>query len=187
MLGGQAMAENKKRKERTETSLVAVKWAVPVILCAIALFITFCFIAEDRTAHLGYIIAGTLRGMFSFGGYLIPALLVVHAMFFASDLKKKKLVLRIILSVLLLVCTSMLVHAIAFWTTPATDMSFNVVTLFTNGINKIGGGFIGGCLAIIFKFCNGGGSLCHILYFKKQKSLYGYIRSRTLFICKNRR
>ena len=34
---------NKKRKERPEVTVVAVKWAVPVVLSAMALFIAFAF------------------------------------------------------------------------------------------------------------------------------------------------
>ena len=144
------MAENKKKKERSEATLVAVKWAVPVVLCAIALFITFCFISQDQTAHLGHIVSGTLLGLFSSGAYMIPALLIIQAIFFASDLDKKRLIPRIILSVFLLASTSMLIHTIWFWQLP--EFKMDAAVFYADGTSGIGGGIVGGALATVLRF-----------------------------------
>jgi len=171
------MAENKKKKERPEAAIVAVKWAVPVVLSAIALFIAFCFIAQEQTAHLGVIVAGTLRGLFSFGGYLIPVLLIVHAIFFASDIDNKRLIPRIILSILLLTGTSMLIHTVWFWEVEITEL--NAALLYKDGTNSIGGGFIGGALAFVLKFCVGRVGI--IIFFATVVLLYA-----VFFITKNK-
>ena len=76
--------------------------SVPVILCAVALFIILCFITGE-TGAFGEFISSTLKGLFSYVAYTIPAFIVVHAIFFISDLERKKLLQRLAVSLILLV------------------------------------------------------------------------------------
>ena len=150
------MAENKKRNQKPETAMVAIKWAVPVVLFAIALFITFCYIVQDPTAQFSYKVAGALRGLFSYSCYMIPPLLIIQAIFFSSDLKKKRLIPRIILSILLLASTSMLIHTIWFWPLSSTEMTIKAAALYNDAeLRNIGGGLVGGALAIALRVCVG--------------------------------
>ena len=134
--------------------MVAIKWVVPVVLSAMALFITFCYIAQDETAYLSFKIAGALRGWFSYACYMVPPLLIIQAIFFASDLEKKRLIPRIILSALLLACTSMLIHTVYYWPLPNTGLSINAAHLYNESeLYGRGGGLVGGAVATVLRFC----------------------------------
>ena len=77
--------ETTKRKG-AYAELTGFKRAVPIILTALAVFIAFCFVLQD-TGAFGRAISSVLLGLFSIGGYFIPAFLVVHAVFYASDVR----------------------------------------------------------------------------------------------------
>ena len=165
------MAENKKKKERSEATLVAIKWVVPVVLFAMALFISFCFIVQDETAHLSYKIAGAMRGWFSYACYMIPPLLIIQAIFFASDLDKKRLVPRIILSALLVASTSMMIHLIREWPLPNNGLSINAADLYNaSELYNRGGGLVGGAMAIFLRFFIGRAGI--IIFFATVIALY---------------
>ena len=108
------MSDNKKPKEGYYSTLTGAKRAVPIILFAIALFVTVCFITNSVGA-LGRGISSFLRGLFSFGAYVIPAVLVLHAVFYAEDHAKKRVLSRVIFSVLTVVLISAIEYAIVFW------------------------------------------------------------------------
>ena len=108
---------NKKEEKRISAyaQLTGFHRAVPIILIALAVFITICFFTQAQTGSFGIAIAGTLKGLFSIGGYFIPVLFLVHALFYPTDIQKKKLVARIIFSFVLLFFISAFAHAIGTW------------------------------------------------------------------------
>ncbi|MBR2611693.1 MAG: DNA translocase FtsK 4TM domain-containing protein [Clostridia bacterium] len=124
--------------------------AVPVILCALALFIGISFFASD-TGTVGRFIRNALYGLFSFGAYLIPFLLILHAVFYASDTYKKRRLSRLIFSILTLVFFCSTVYAIKYF---GQDVEFLPKEYYAQGTELKGGGLIGSVVAFgITKLC----------------------------------
>ncbi len=120
--------------------------AIPVILMAFAVFTAICFITKSDTGMLGGAISGVLLGLFSIGAYLIPALLALHAIFYISDLKEGRLLSRVIFSLITVLAVSMMTHAITNW---SNELVFDAGRFYTEGVESVGGGFIGGVIAFL--------------------------------------
>ena len=86
------MENRDKNKDGAYAQLKGFHRAVPIILAAFAVFITLCFFTKDSTGAFGRVVSGFLLGAFSIGGYFIPVLFLVHALFYPTDIQKKKLV-----------------------------------------------------------------------------------------------
>lgn len=139
------MSKPKSRKEGAYSSLTGFKRAVPIILVALALFTGLCFITQN-TGALGNAISNIFLGLFSIGGYFIPFLLLVHAFFYPSDVQRKRVLSRVIFSVITVIAISAMVHAITYF---GEVCPFDVKKFYTDGVNGKGGGFIGS----IISFC----------------------------------
>ena len=83
--------------------------AMPIILVAVALFIELCFFLEDM-GILGRAISGVMLGLFSFGAYLLPILIVVHAIFYREDIERERILSRIFFSLALLLIFSSAIY-----------------------------------------------------------------------------
>ena len=138
------MNKKDEKKVSAYAQLTGFHRAVPIILIAVAVFVTICFFTQEQTGSFGIAIAGTLKGLFSIGGYFIPALFLVHALFYPIDIQRRKIVSRIIFSFVLLFFISAFAHAISIW---GQKPDFNVVEWWTNGTAGVGGGFLGGIFA----------------------------------------
>lgn len=124
------------------SDLKGVHKAIPIILGGLALFIGLCLIIPGMGV-LGDAIRGLLLGLFSFGAYIIPIALAVHAICYAGDLAEKKLISGTIFSVVATLLVSCIDYAIFYW---------NREALFTPAesfANMNGGGFIGGVLGFL--------------------------------------
>ena len=138
------MTKKTKKKENEYSALKGFHRAVPIILVAVAIFVTLCYITHN-TGKVGLFISDFLLGTFSVGGYFIPALLLLHAFFYPSDIKnKRRLISRIIFSFIILITISALTHAIAYY---GEELTYSAADLYSNGKLSTGGGFIGGSLA----------------------------------------
>ena len=137
------MSDNKNR-DGAYGQLAGIHRAIPIILVAIAIFIATCFITEN-TGVFGVALSNFLLGCFSIGGYFIPALFAVHAIFYPSDIqKKKRLISRIIFSLLLVITVSALTHAVY---AAKNGLEFSTESFYALGKEAKGGGFIGGVIA----------------------------------------
>ena len=125
------------------SSLSGVGKAVPIILGAIAVFITVCLIAGDSGA-LGKSVLGLLGGLFSLGAYIIPIALVIHAICFAADVALGKLKQRIIFSTITILSVSSIEYAISLW---GEKLVFAPVQYYTDATC---GGFVGSILGFVF-------------------------------------
>ena len=105
------LATEMSEAERQGKELSGILRAVPIVLAALALFITLCFVTGE-TGAFGSFISRFFKGLFSYVAYLIPVLLALHAIFFSSDVKEGRLVSRIIFSVLALVTLSEVAYMI---------------------------------------------------------------------------
>ena len=113
--------EDNKKKTGAYANLIGFRRAVPIILMALAVFVALCFITKN-TGAFGSAISSVLLGLFSVGGYFIPAALAVHAVFYPSDVMKKRTVSRIVFTVVTVMTISTLTHTIA---TINDDLAFS--------------------------------------------------------------
>ena len=137
---GKASTDFKDTKDKDKTGEIkGFTRAVPVILCAAALFITLCFITGE-TGDFGRFISSLFMGLFSYAAYTIPAFIVIHAVFLFSDIKKKRLLSRAIMSVVALITLAEIAYIIP---NISAELTFDAAKFYTDGTNGIGGGFIG--------------------------------------------
>ena len=117
--------------------------AMPIILVAVALFIELCFFLEDM-GILGKAISGVMLGLFSYGAYLLPILIVVHAIFYREDIERERILSRIFFSLAIL-----LIFSSAIYTFGHLDgnVSFNPAQSYADGQARHDGGFIGNLIS----------------------------------------
>ena len=137
--------DNDNKLKGAYATLTGFRRAVPIILFALALFTGICFIAPGSVG-LGRYVADFFKGLFSYGGYFIPFLLMIHALFYPQDSVKKRTLSRIIFSVTVLLFFSAFLHAIKSF---GTDMSFSPAEFYNAGKELSGGGFLGGILGYL--------------------------------------
>ncbi len=130
-------------KQRYTDSLGFMR-AVPVILIAIALFLTLCYITAD-TGAFGRFISNTFMGLFSYMAYTIPVFISLHAICFLSDLRSGKVIKRIIFSAVALTMLSMVAYVITVISSGV--MVFDASSYYIDGTNSVGGGVVGSTIA----------------------------------------
>ena len=130
-----------KRRKNSYSSLTGFKRAVPIILAAVAAFIGLCFVTQNIGA-LGPAISSVLLGLFSWGAYLVPFLIALHAIFYPSDVGEKRILSRTIFSVVTLISASALSHGFTYWNNEG--ISFRLRDFYASGLDCVGGGVIGG-------------------------------------------
>ena len=135
--------KNKDTKTKgAYASLSGAKRAVPIVLFALALFTGLCFITPNDVG-LGKYIGGFFTGLFSYGGYSIPVLLAIHGIFYPSDVQKKRVITRLVFSVITLLALAALLHTVKSF---SVDMQFDVSAFYKEGQALSGGGFFGGII-----------------------------------------
>ena len=87
------MDKNKKAKGSAYAALTGPHRAVPIVLIALAVFITVCFFTQN-TGSFGRAISEFFRGLFASGAYFVPVLLAIHAFFYPTDVQKKRIIQR---------------------------------------------------------------------------------------------
>ena len=122
------------------SSLTGIRRAVPVLLTALAVFIAVCFITSG-TGLLGDGISSVLLGLFSYGAYAIPLLLIIHAFFYPEDYAKGLTLSRSIFSIITVLIVSSVEYTVVFWN---TDVLFAPVEFYTT---MSAGGFVGSIIA----------------------------------------
>ncbi len=128
-----------EKKKATYASLKGFHRAVPIILTAVAVFMLFCFILQDMGV-VGNAISDLFLGLFSWGAYVIPLLLVLHAVFYAPDLDENRILSRVVFSLITVTAISALSYAITYWN---DELIFSASAFYKNGGELKGGGFIG--------------------------------------------
>ncbi len=138
-----------KKSKATYSSLKGFHRAVPIIMIFAAVFMIFCYILPDMGA-VGNAASGVLLGLFSWGAYIIPSLLVIHAIFYAQDLDEKRILSRIIFSLVTMIAISSLSYAIATWN---ETLVFSIADFYNLGREARGGGVIGGVIGFCLIKC----------------------------------
>ena len=94
--------------------LTGFRRAIPIILAAVAVFIAVCYLAGD-TGLLGKWLNAGLLGLFSYGAYAIPVLIILHAIFYAEDHAKSRVLSRTVFSVITVILISSVEYTVIFW------------------------------------------------------------------------
>ena len=134
------MSSDKNNKTGYYSSLTGFRRAVPIILAAVAVFITVCLMA-DGTGIAGMGISSVLFGLFSFGAYAIPPVIALHAIFYAEDVAKSRVLSRVIFSAITVLMVSCVEYTVCFW---GEEIVFAPVEFFKEASC---GGFIGSVIA----------------------------------------
>lgn len=114
---------------------------VPILLLALAIFLTLCFITQG-TGAMGKFISGFLLGLFSYAAYILPLLIALHGIFYYSDLYNKRRLSRLIFSLVTVIGISALIYVIKYW---GQDLPFTFGKYYTDGMK--GAGLVGSCVA----------------------------------------
>ena len=137
------MNEERKRDEnKTESyfsQLNGFHKAVPIIFGALAIFTALCVFSQSA-GFLGTGAGRILRGLFAHCSYLIPFLLGIHAICYATDINKKRFVPRFFFSLTALILATAIEYAISFW---GKEALFAPLEFYATALN---GGFVGGVL-----------------------------------------
>ena len=133
--------DNRTLKEKWE-ELQGFHRAAPILLVALAAFITVCYCTADNGV-LGKAISTVFMGLFSAGAWAIPVMLLIHAVFYADDLECGRILSRVIFSTVTTVIVSMIEYAITF---SSTEPDGNPIVYF---VEQRAGGFIGSALAFL--------------------------------------
>lgn len=146
-----AESEKNKRikKEKKPIDVSAPKYQVLIaFLAALALFVVICYAFPESCGTVGEGIRNVLFGIFGGGAFLIPFLLLIHALYLKRDLKNGAAVYKIFFSVAIIIFTSLILNA-AFFRSMG-ELSFkNISEFFENGKSLIGGGVVGGVLGSV--------------------------------------
>lgn len=129
-------------KEEVLPSLKIVNQIMPAILILLAVYIVICYLLIDSTGIFGLWFKNLFYGLFSYGAWAIPILLIMRALFWKDDVDDKCLGARIAFSIAFTAGVSTLSDVFA-----ANDIGFSVVKLFSAGTQLSGGGVIGGIIA----------------------------------------
>ena len=113
--------------------------AVPIILITVAAFITACLFS-DGVGQIGAPIRAALLGAFSYGGYFIPLLIAIHAIFYAADYANGRVGARLGFSICALLSSSCVEYALTF---SEGEAVFSPVHFYNT---QSGGGFVGGVI-----------------------------------------
>ncbi len=136
------MNSNEKNKKDYYSSLKGIHRAVPIIFYALAIFVAICFITAN-TGAVGSVISSVLCGLFSAGAYGIPALLVIHGIFYGEDLEKKRILSRAIFGIIAVLLISSIEYTVVFW---GQDFIFDPIGFYKE---QTAGGFVGSTVAFV--------------------------------------
>ncbi len=138
------MNQNNEKK-RYYSLLTGPRRAVPIILCALGVFLAFCYFTAS-TGVLGGAVINALRGLFSYGAYAVAPLFILHGAFYPSDVAKKRVVSRIIFSVIAVISVAVMSYAV-FYIGADIKPAFAPSDYYKMGTDGKGGGVIGSIIA----------------------------------------
>jgi len=125
---------------------------MPYLLFVLTLFIAACFVCvaagvSGAVGVAGSILNDVFCGLLGWPAYFLPLVLLNLAVFWRQYVDMKLVGLKLSLSFLILLVTSALVHVVTI--NNAGRVGFNVIRLWRDGINLMGGGVLGGILGEI--------------------------------------
>ena len=126
--------------------------AMPIILFAAAVFTGISFIIGD-IGTFGNFLSNLLLGLFSYAAYIIPVLIALHAIFYASDLKENRILTRLIFSLIAVGSMSSAIYTIENWREKVDFLGWQYYSLGTSlSGGGLAGGVLGYCLTHLFGY-----------------------------------
>lgn len=183
---GQEQKHSRRSPVADYAKLTGFHRAVPVLLFAIAIFVTICFLTKN-TGVVGQAISALFLGLFAGGAFVIPVLLILHAVFYAGDLVEGRLLTRILFSLVTLISVSAVLYAIRNF---GTDPDFRIADYFREGRELVGGGFIGSVVgfALMWMFDSVGVIVIALMilalyitfFFSRERGVFSYLGLKAL-------
>ena len=144
----------KKQKEVEQIEMIdgdpvedkIIHKVLPYVWVLLAIFCAICIFSGKDIGILGDGIKNALCRLFAGASVAVPVMLVVGAFFWKSDVKNVNVIYKLIYAILILVCTSVLLHFIFGY----GDQRLTASELSDKGFDLIGGGIIGGCVCTFF-------------------------------------
>ncbi len=147
-------APQDKRADKEQETLVPrssklVHQIIPFALFVLVLLTIVCFIEKSWLGLFGKGFHSVLFGLFGYGAYAIPALLVYLAIFWRDLVDKKLSIVKVVLAVLIVIFLSALLQ-VCIYSAKGNSHPTDVKTLFFRGELVLGGGVVGGYVAFAF-------------------------------------
>ena len=148
------------KKQGTQTSPAAASMPqgtvmlLSLLLGLTGIFSGVCLLLPDLTGPVGAGLHGLLLGLFGRAAYVLPVLLLIGAAFLKKDIEYHAVGFKCLFGILLLAFIGVLFHAPVL-DDPALQADSNAGTLqllYTGGKAGLGGGVIGGLLAMLLDF-----------------------------------
>lgn len=143
------VSTNKDTKEQQST--VRFRHFVPFILIIAAVLISISFIVSDFGVVGSFIRDNVLFGIFSRAAYALPFMLIACAliMLFKKSLAPQRG--RLICVAVIFLMVTVFFHI--FFSPEGTEKLISPAVHYKNGVNRFGGGFIGGLLGSLMVTC----------------------------------
>ena len=148
-------AHTDKAEQRAKKAEARINQYVPFFLFLIAALVVISYVMVDKMAFFGIVIKSVFYGLFGFGAFLIPIVLIIFGIKWQKYIIDGTKTLNIILSVVALFLVSSFVQliflAINNVATPTlSNLRFEIVEYFNDGKELAGGGVIGGVIGVLF-------------------------------------
>ncbi len=124
---------------------------VPFILIIAAVLITISFFIKDFGIIGNFIRDNILFGIFSKAAYLLPLLLIACAVVMFTECAVRAARARLICAAVIFVLLSAVLHV--FLAPDDAVSNLNPVVHYKNGVNGLGGGFLGGFIGALMVKC----------------------------------
>ena len=131
---------------------------LPYILVAIAVFLAVGYIlnaigdadtpGEHLMGFIGFYLCQALFGCFGWAAYLIPLLIINLVIFWKRCYQEGLLFIKVLLSVVMMLFISAVIHVFACYDSPLADV-ISPVELYKAGAQFDGGGIVGGLLGYV--------------------------------------
>ncbi len=146
---GASSAEEKAKtaeKEKKTVDTSHPKYYVYIaFLVALSLFIVICYAFPESCGTLGGAIKTFFFGAFAGGAFLVPIMLLIHAIYLKRDVGAGMFIYKLFFSLAIIIFTSVILNT-AFYGT-MNEPAFGEISYFwTSGKDLIGGGVVGGVL-----------------------------------------
>lgn len=140
-----------KSAVKESRSTVRFRHFTPFILLMVSALIGISFIVSDFGVVGNFIRDDVLFGIFSKAAYVLPLILIAYAllMLFEKSLAPQKG--RLICVTVIFLMVTVFFHV--FFAPEGTEKLINPIVHYKNGVNGIGGGFVGGFLGSLMVTC----------------------------------
>ena len=140
--------KQKKNTPNPERSKQLIHQIIPYILSVVAIFFAICFLfvnlfnKPESMGFIGKILTNLLLGLFGFGAFLIPLLLMYLALVWRKSINFGQTGYKIFFSCACIVLVSSLIHVCVL--AGGAEETLNPIKLWRSGCSITGGGLVGG-------------------------------------------